>query len=497
MNTTLTTHRSILTKLTGIALIAGLLLGLVMISGFTEGILAAPGATITVTSLDDSGPGTLRQAIVDASAGDTIDFALSGTIYLASHLVIDKELTIDGSGQTVAVSGDTGNDGSPDVKVFEIWSIGALTLTHMTVTSGMATGGDGSGDGGGVYVEPGATLTVQDSTFSGNSSDVDGGAIFNAGTLTISNSTIIGNSSSDDGGAIYNEGPLTISNSTITGNSADTNGGALYNAGTGTANISNSTVDNNSSVSAGGGLYSTGEMTVQNSTIVDNSSSSGAGGGIVGWGNLTVTNSTISGNSSVSLGGGIITAGGTATLLNSTVTANNANVGGGIYGQTAISLGNTIVAGNSASASGPDLAGTIISNDYNLIGDTSGVTFAPQSHDITGQPALLGPLADNGGPTQTHFPQKNSPVLDTGSCSSGTDQRGLPRPVDLNTSGMYPNTDNGCDIGAVEAQSETPTAITLQSINATATAPVNWLVAALLAGFATLVGVYVLRKRSL
>ena len=76
---------------------------------------------------------------------------------------------------------------------------------------------------------------------------------------------------------------------------------------------------------------------------------------------------------------------------------------------------------------------------------------------------------------------KGHAILDAGSCVAGTDQRGLPRPVDLATSGLYPNADNGCDIGAVEAQGETPTAVILQSISAnSSTAILPILIAALL-----------------
>jgi hypothetical protein len=71
--------------------------------------------------------------------------------------------------------------------------------------------------------------------------------------------------------------------------------------------------------------------------------------------------------------------------------------------------------------------------------------------DLQNAEAGLLPLADNGGPTLTHALGPNSDALDAGSCSSGTDQRGQPRPVDLFS---YANADNGCDIGAFESQLE-------------------------------------------
>ena len=100
---------------------------------------------------------------------------------------------------------------------------------------------------------------------------------------------------------------------------------------------------------------------------------------------------------------------------------------------------------------GDDCDGSITSEGYNLIefitgcsvtGDTTG--------NIIGVDPMLGPLADNGGPTLTMEPLPGSPAIDAGSCSDQTrDQRGLPRPVD---DPGAPNVDDGCDVGAVEKQ---------------------------------------------
>lgn len=116
MNSSIFSHKSTGGKIAGVALILGLLLGLALMNGFSQTSLAAPNATITVTNLNDSGPGSLRQAIADAAAGDTIDFSVSGTITLASELVINKNLTIDGSGQSITVSGNNA------VRVFKVSS---------------------------------------------------------------------------------------------------------------------------------------------------------------------------------------------------------------------------------------------------------------------------------------------------------------------------------------------------------------------------------------
>lgn len=91
-------------------------------------------ATITVTNLHDSGPGSLRQAIADAAPGDTIDFSVTGTITLASgELVIDEDLTINGPGATnLTVSGNNSN------RVFNITN-SAAEIRNLTIANGRAS----------------------------------------------------------------------------------------------------------------------------------------------------------------------------------------------------------------------------------------------------------------------------------------------------------------------------------------------------------------------
>jgi hypothetical protein len=109
-------------------------------------------------------------------------------------------------------------------------------------------------------------------------------------------------------------------------------------------------------------------------------------------------------------------------------------------------LRNTIVAGNSADAS-PDLAGVLASSGFNLFGNSSGGSgYAPT--DILDVVALLGPLADNGGPTQTRALLSGSPAINAGDNADAPewDQRGpgFPRIVD-----------GQIDIGAFEVQAST------------------------------------------
>jgi hypothetical protein len=211
------------------------------------------------------------------------------------------------------------------------------------------------------------------------------------------------------------------------------------------------------------------------------------GGGIYNrGGTLTVSNSTLSGNSAGDEGGGILLSSGTVTVSNSTLSGNSASFGGGIrndnLGAISAKLKNTIVAANDASVLGPDARGAFTSQGHNLIGqsdcvgESCGFTNG-QNGDLVGTAAnpkdpMVGPLADNGGPTMTHALLEGSPAIDKGnSFGESTDQRGLPRPSNFvgipDASGG-----DGSDIGAFELQAP-PTPPDTQAPKVTSTVPAN------------------------
>jgi predicted outer membrane repeat protein len=137
-----------------------------------------------------------------------------------------------------------------------------------------------------------ATVTIKNVTIR-NGFSVDGGGIVNAGTLTLMNTTISGNEAQRFGGGILNVGVLTIKNSAITGNTTVDQGGGIANLG-GNLTIRNSIIEANHTVEFGGGVYSAGVLLVQNSTIADNKA--GAGGGIYATGQVTLTHVTFENN---------------------------------------------------------------------------------------------------------------------------------------------------------------------------------------------------------
>jgi hypothetical protein len=343
---------------------------------------------------------------------------------------------------------------------------GTLTVTGSTLSSNTATFGGGilnygtltvsssslSGNsapfGGGISNY--GTLTVSSSSLSGNSAPF-GGGISNYGTLTVTNSTLSGNSANIDGGGIYNgnSGSLTVIESTLSGNSGS-EGAAIFNSGTLT--VSNSTLSGNSADQWGGGILNGGTLTVSNSTLSGNSATF-SGGGIDNGGTLTVSNSTLSGNSATFSGGGIYTyLSNPVTLTNVTLTANRANTsgsgfhGGGLFVSTGSPvLHDTLIAGNFNGASGTtrdDVDGVLdLSGDYNLIGDGTGMTGL--TNGVNGNQVgnasapidpLLGPLHDNGGPSQTMALRPGSPALNAGDPGQlgVSDQRGVIRSGGVN-----------------------------------------------------------------
>lgn len=196
---------------------------------------------------------------------------------------------------------------------------------------------------------------------------------------------------------------------------------------------------------AGGGIEWQGDLTIDQCTISDNLATSatefifsvGAGGILASIGDITITNSTLSGNTSlVGWGGSVVSFFRPIHLANVTVTGNQAPSGGGLLLIGAGYVANTVIADNQ----GGDCLIFVPfgSSDHNLDSDNS--CFLTGPGDVSGVAPLLGPLANNGGPTDTHALLAGSPAIDAGGTCPATDQRGVTRPQGP-----------ACDIGAFEA----------------------------------------------
>ncbi len=400
---------------------------------------AVNATTYTVNTLQDtSGNGdcSLRDAINAANrtptsgstctkAGggrDTIQFSVTGTILLRSTLpqVTDSELAI--AGPITIDGGSNLGIGIFGVQVMQVASGATLNLKRLTIADGFTDAA-----GGGILNF--GTLTVTDSTFSGNFGGA-GGGIGNGGTLTVTNSTFSNNSGGGSG--IFNDNMLIVTNSTFSGNSGGV-GGGINNSGTLT--VSNSTFSGNSGV-PGGGIANFGEngLTVTNTTFSNNS-----GGGIFSATSLNarplnVTNSTFFGNFSnffsSGAGGGILNFSGPASLIKSTIIAGSS--GGNCYG-------------------------TINDVGYNISDDATcgfaNTGSAPNGDSVN--PGLSSDgLTNNGGPTQTIALVPGSPAIDAIPFADCTDQASPPNRIITDQRGAL-RPDAGellCDIGAYEFQ---------------------------------------------
>lgn len=495
-----------------------------------------PAGTVVVTTCDDSGAGSLRDAVENAVTGDVVDLSslTCSAITLATGLVSTvDDLTLHGPGASALAI-----DGNDAVRVIEQQGYDMLTIEGLTLRNGSYVY-----DGPNIYggLAPGAcvlargSVTLTDSALehcSASGKSVFGAAVNSGGAFFMTGSSITGTVANADasdisatiyGGAVYSKAAYltnsTISDASITATSTAAFSGFLgggvfgvygvvmdtsrvtgvtahvagakiaYAKGAGVASpntvlltastISDNTVYGTPSVGAsgaytytsaigGGGVYvmtiprsSIVPSTIANTTISNNRAlcegacgeyTVGGGGALASWSPkpFTITNTTLSGNTSDVRGGGLYLRHlGTVTLVNTTITNNTAPEGSGVSDTAAkagypFTIESSLIAGNHVSGGATseevvtvhEIAGShdlIASANVALPGDTIG-----------GDP-MIGPLADNGGPTLTHALLTGSPAIDAGSNAANldTDQRG----------GSYVRVFGvAADIGAFEAQ---------------------------------------------
>jgi hypothetical protein len=321
--------------------------------------------------------GNLQAAVNAASAGDTLK--VRGTCY--GDTTIGKNLTI--VGQSNPGFGPATLNGRNTGSVVTVNEGVTVAITGLTIT-----GGSGSNRrepcslpdclvGGGILNFGSVSLT--NSTVSGNTATYGGGGIWNQGSVSLTNSTVSDNTAAL-GGGIGNGGSLTLTKSTVTGNTATYGGAGIENGSEGSDRprpvtmLTNSTVSDNTAALGGGGIWNTdGSVSLTNSTVSDNTATYGGGIENPGSGSVSLTNSTVSGNTagcppsascSSGGGGGIENDYGSITLTNSTVSNNTvveggryqydrAVEGGGLFNAGSVALnGSASVTGNTAPVHG-------------------------------------------------------------------------------------------------------------------------------------------------
>ena len=461
-----------------------------LFAGVTVLFFASPVSAINllVYNNNDSGAGSLRQAIADNTTlggGNTIVFSnvVTGTILLTSgQLFIGTNVNILGPGPNVlAINGNAAG------RIFETELGNTNLIAGLTLTNASFPGGSG-----GAIFNLRSTLTVSNCTISGNSAR-NGGGIYNSGTgasatLVVKASTL-SNNLAVYGGAINNNAiggnaGLTLAGCILSSNSA-AYGGGIYNdargSGTAPVAISASTFKSNFvdydgiyGGGLGGGIYNNGSgggnatITLNTSTLQANQALDGGGiynYGYEGTARLHASASTFSGNKGYGAAiSSVASANYTAdTFVNACTFSGNdgGEFGGTIYVENGlVQIGDSIL---KAGASNTNLLGyggySIVSAGYNLASD-DGSGFLTATGDQLNTDPLLGPLANNGGPTLTHALLAGSPAIDKGKrdaisfLATTVDARGVTRPLD------FPSISNavggdGSDIGAFEFNNPT------------------------------------------
>lgn len=330
-------------------------------------ISATPAsAQLVVTSNADSGAGSLREVISIANTGDTIRFAITGTLVLKTEIVIGKNLHIQGPGASeLAISGQD------STRIFVLTATDTVRLSSLTIRNGSAA-----------Y----ASIPA-------------GGAISNEGFLAI-DSCVFHHNQAVSGGAIENVGGM---------------GGNVR------LELSHCTFYNNYAtlasllpiLKAGGAITSNGRQGGSARIFANNCTFSGNQSGQSGGAIFLIGDPT----------GGVSFEG-----TNCTITQNIANGGGGIDNAQAeaVFLKNSLLAGNFGKVIQPDMFGALISRGYNVIGDTGSINYQGMPTDIINVDARIGPLADNGNGLPTHSLMCGSPAIDAGDDATAPtrDQRG-------------------------------------------------------------------------
>lgn len=420
---------------------------------------AAPGNGFCAAS---TGECTLRAAVQEANAqpgGDTILIpALTITLQIAGadeDAAARGDLDVTDTNGVLAITGSgaantliqacdpVSNPSCAGIdRIFDIQDAAALAVEGMTLRRGQATA-----EGGAIRV--------------GVHAPWDGGP-GDASKLTMSNSVLSDNSATKAGGAVGGLGAMTITGSTLTRNrSINNHGGAIFANQGARLTVRNSTVSDNAAVSvadpvAGGAIFANNgtlkSVTVlEGSTFSGNTASTGGAVYMTTGATLSAWNTTFSGNTAT-IRGGAIGIDGPAQLASVTLYGNGAPTGGAVYvhGGSLTMRSSVIARSTTANCAGLP----VVSGGYNLSDDAT--CALASSGDIVGADAQLAPLANYGGPTETHRPFATSPLVDAGDPAECTDTTGTPLATDQRGAGFPRAVDgNGdgvvrCDIGAVE-----------------------------------------------
>jgi hypothetical protein len=374
-------------------------------------LVLAMGVVTPVRADAVIGAGTPGSCTTEAAANALSSAVAAGGVisFNCGPELVEIVVNTNATDQTVVVNGGglVRLSGNRERQVFFVFGSGNLTLNDLSLINGDAS------QGGGIYVDSAAQVTINRSFLTSNVASAGGGGVYNRGTLAINSSTLGSNQTGSAGGAIYNDnGSVTLSDSYLVSNQAQ-NGGGVFTAN-GQLTIQRTGIRGSIVGVNGGGLYIAGPTQITNSTFSNNRANSG--GGLYSVANTTVLNATFNENRA-DLGGAIFRSGGAFsvknTILAGSLDQNGVNPSLNCDGTTLATQGRNLVSDNSC-VPNPSSVGDLLSTDPKL-----GV--------------WLGPVE------RGYLPNADSPVVDYAQDYPAVDQRGYPRPLGP-----------GCDVGAIE-----------------------------------------------
>lgn len=389
------------------------------------------GCNTIVDAIDAANSGGTVNGCTGSAGADTI--VLSGGTYTYTAVnnssggdnglpLVTTDITIEGNGATI----ERDMAAVATFRLINVSNTGTLTLKDAVVQGGVADDAGFGYYGGGIRSS--GELNLDNVTIQGNSARRGGGVAmtFGAATATISNTTIESNTAGATGGGILGrDASMTLDVSTVRGNRAALESGGIHNAN-GTLIVDRSTINHNIGDSQCGAISNVATAVITNSTISGNTA---PGGNLCGFNESTTTliNSTITGNS-----------------------ATSANPGIRLYQNSSVTMSNSIITGQLGGANCLIGGGTSITSGGNNLASDATCNLTMGTDKPSNPNANLGPLQDNGGPTETHALSWGSDALDMGSdaiCAAApvnaVDQRNIGRPQPAGGT---------CDIGAFEAR---------------------------------------------
>lgn len=414
-----------------------------------------------------------------------------GTLTVTNSTIRNNTATTDGgglsnnnSGNVTLTTGTVTNNTGASGGGLATHDGSTTTITGSTFTGNHATAsGSGQAGDGGAILNNGGPFILRDSTLTGNDA-FDGGGLANlsnaaseltnvmvttntarqdggglslhSGFITATNVTVTGNTAARDGGGISSMADAaaettTISRSLIADNVATVHGGGIDSRGDGPLTIDETTIRTNQAPN-GGGVTHAGDapITIKRSTLNANQATNGGGLFLDANSDSTLENTTVSGNTATGFGGGALT-GSRLFLVHATVTNNSApagagagvNNGGAGVGSGFVFPRNSIIALN---PTGGNCVGTITSQGANLE-NTNTCQLTAEGDQVNVTDPKIGPLAPNGGTTDTHALLTLSPALNNANVAPipATDQRSVPRPQGFQADiGSVESTTPGC-----------------------------------------------------